>query len=388
MKLPSASLATFFASENFSLILHDTGLLFSNGHTWKQQRRFGQVTMRWLGLGKQGLEHQIEEVAQELVQIFARAKGQPLDPLLPLTNSVCNVICTLVCRHRFSLDDKEFMKLMDAIESTLKFGVSLFHGLYEIFPSVMKYLPGPHQKAIRSMEMIRSFVKKEIEQHKEHHPLHEPQDFIDFYLLQMEKCKDEPVSTYDVENLAQCVFDLFGAGTDTTARTLQWALLLMASHPDIQDKVRKEIEDVFGSFQIIHYRDRKKLPYTNAVIHEIMRSKYVLLFGVPRQTARDVNMHGFFIPKGAVIIPDLRSVLLDPKEWETPNEFNPHHFLDKDGHFVQREAFLPFGAEVLSLNLLQYSVCSSVVPELQLLCSGGSDWPSGNAPTPPLVGLW
>ncbi|KAJ6651570.1 hypothetical protein lerEdw1_020831 [Lerista edwardsae] len=52
------------------------GLVFSNGHTWKQQRRFGQVTMRRLGLGKQGLEHQIEEVAQELVQIFAQAKGR------------------------------------------------------------------------------------------------------------------------------------------------------------------------------------------------------------------------------------------------------------------------------------------------------------------------
>lgn len=50
--------------------------------------------------------------------------------------------------------------------------------------------------------------------------------------------------------------------------------------------------------------------------------------------------------QGAAIIPDLRSVLHDPKEWKTPNQFNPHHFLDKDGNFVEREAFMPFGAGI------------------------------------------
>ncbi|XP_066477661.1 cytochrome P450 2J5-like [Tiliqua scincoides] len=322
----------------------ERGIILSNGHTWKQQRRFAQVTMRRLGLGKKGLEHQIKEVAQELVEIFARAKGQPLDPMLPLINSTCNVICTLAFGHRFSLEDKEFLKLMEALESSTRFIGSFFHGLYEIFPFVMKHLPGPHQKALLSVETMRSFVKKEVERHKEHHSLHEPQDFIDFYLLQMEKNKDDPDSTFDDENLSQSILDLFAAGTDTTAGTLQWALLLMASHPDIQDKVHKEIEDVFGSSQIIHYQDRKKLPYTNAVIHEVMRSKYVLLFGGRRQNIEDVNILGHFIPKGTTVFPDSRSVLLDPKEWETPDEFNPYHFLDKDGHFVEKEAFLPFGA--------------------------------------------
>lgn len=57
------------------------------------------------------------------------------------------------------------------------------------------------------------------------------------------------------------------------------------------------MKDVFGSSHSISYQDRKKLPYTNAVIHEIQRGKYVLLFGVPRQTAKDVDMLGFHIPK-------------------------------------------------------------------------------------------
>ncbi|KAK9401415.1 cytochrome P450 2J2-like [Crotalus adamanteus] len=54
-------------------------------------------------------------------------------------------------------------------------------------------------------------------------------------------------------------------------------------------------------------------------------------------------MKSYHIPKRTMILADLRSVLLDPEQWETPEEFNPNHFLDKDGKFMEREEFLPFG---------------------------------------------
>lgn len=45
-------------------------------------------------------------------------------------------------------------------------------------------------------------------------------------------------------------------------------------------------------------------------------------------------------------MPNLASVLYDPECWETPHQFNPDHFLDKDGNFVANEAFLPFSAGI------------------------------------------
>lgn len=43
-------------------------------------------------------------------------------------------------------------------------------------------------------------------------------------------------------------------------------------------------------------------------------------------------------------MPNLTSVLFDKTEWETPDTFNPRHFLDGEGKFVRKDAFLPFSA--------------------------------------------
>ncbi|KAM3834580.1 cytochrome P450 2J2-like [Vipera latastei] len=320
------------------------GIGFSGGHVWMQQRRFSVITMRKLGLGKRGLETQIQEEAQQLVEFFTSTKGQAFDPAMPITNSICNVICAAAFGYRFSTDDKEFLEMIEAIRIILKFPGSVCHALYEVFPYIMKYLPGPHQTVKSACRRIISFSRKQVKHHKENQNLHEPQDFIDFYLFQIEKSQDHPNSTYNEDNLTHCIFDLFVAGTDTTSSSLKWALLVMANHLDVQDKVHEEIKEALGSSHSICYQDRKKVPYTNAVIHEIMRNKFILLFGLPRQCVKDVYLSNFLIPKGAILTPDLRSVLFDPEHWETPDEFNPNHFLDKEGNFVPKDAFLPFGA--------------------------------------------
>ncbi|XP_008114467.2 cytochrome P450 2J4 [Anolis carolinensis] len=320
------------------------GIAFGNGQSWKQQRRFGIVTMRTLGLGKKGMEYEIEEEAHRLVEAFARTKGQPLDPSVLISNSVSSLINVVSFGYRFSPEDEKFRRMIAASDYFERFSVSFYHALYNLFPGIMKHLPGPHQKALSCMEMGILYAKEEIDKHKENQNEHEPQDFIDFYLLQMEKSKDDPNSTFSEENLTQILVDLFVAGTETTSSTLQWALLLMVAYPDVQDKVYKEIEDVLGSSHPICYEDRKKVPYTNAVLHETQRAKYILPVGIPRRCSKDFKMLGFHIPKKTLVVTDLNSVLLDPKHWETPEEFNPNHFMDKEGNFVSREEFLPYGA--------------------------------------------
>ncbi|XP_034263589.1 cytochrome P450 2J2-like isoform X1 [Pantherophis guttatus] len=320
------------------------GIAFSNGHAWKEQRHFTISALRLLGLGKKDMEHKLEEAAHQLVEIFARTKGQPIDPLPAIINSVCNMICLLSLGYRFPPEDGKFQMIIEDISNYMKFGGSPLLLFYELFPWLVKHLPGPHQKIQASIQTGMSIVKEESEKHSQDLALRQPKDFLDLYLLQIEKKQSDPNSNFDHENMAHCIMEFFVAGTETTGSFLQWALLLMVTYPDIQDKVYKEMETVLGSSDSICYEDRWKLPYTQAVLHEILRSKYVLLFGVPRKTVKNVNVCGLSIPKETLIIADFHSVLLDPKQWESPEEFNPDHFLDKEGNFMKREEFLPYGA--------------------------------------------
>uniref|UniRef100_A0A8C3MD97 Uncharacterized protein n=1 Tax=Geospiza parvula TaxID=87175 RepID=A0A8C3MD97_GEOPR len=308
-------------SRIFQILTHGNGVLFSNGHLWKQQRRFGMATMRKMGLGKKKKDYLLQEEAAHLSLVFT---GKPLDPAMPIVHTVSNVICSMIFGHRFSRDDENFHRLIESFDTLAAF-----------LNSISFYV-----RKINFVYFVEALLVKELEIHKGKRKLDENQHFIDYYLDEIDKVNAD--ATYDEENLIQTVADLFVAGIETTATTLLWALLYMVIYPDIQEKVQKELDAVVGCSHVFCYEDRKRLPYTNAVIHEIQRYSNILLIALPRMSVKDTELLGYCIPKNTVVLSNIDSVLADPGKWETPDQFNPGHFLDKDGNFVNREAFLPF----------------------------------------------
>ncbi|NXR66615.1 CP2J2 protein, partial [Rhadina sibilatrix] len=270
--------------------------------------------------------------------------GRPVDPSFPLFHSISNVICAVVFGYHFSDEDKTFHELIHATEKIFRFAGSFVHQMYEILPWLLRRLPGPHKKVLACYDVLSSFARKEIRRHVERGIPAEPQDFIDFYLAEIEKSKEGAKPKYDEENLVYVINDLFLGGSETSSTTLYWGLLYMVVNPDIQAKVQKELDVVLGPSQSICYEDRRRLPYTNAVVHEIQRFSNIVFVGVPRLCVRNTTLLGFPVKKGTIVIPNIASVLYDPEQWETPRQFNPGHFLDKEGNFVPQEAFLPFSA--------------------------------------------
>ncbi|XP_057633372.1 cytochrome P450 2C25-like isoform X1 [Chionomys nivalis] len=318
------------------------GIVFSNGNRWKEIRRFTLTTLRNLGMGKRNLEDRVQEEAQCLVEELRKTNGSPCDPTFILSCAPCNVICSTVFQNRFDYKDQNFLNLMEKLNDNVRILSSPWIQVCNNFPSLIDYCPGSHHTALKNAEYIRNYLLERIKEHQESLNVANPRDFIDYYLIKLNQANHNQQSEFTLENLAVTVFDLFGAGTETTSTTLRYALLLLLKHPDVTAKVQEEIHRVVGRNRSPCMQDRSHMPYTDAMIHEVQRFISLIPINLPHAVTCDIKFRNYIIPKGTTVITSLTSVLNDSKEFPNPEIFDPGHFLDKNGNFKKSDYFVPF----------------------------------------------
>ncbi|XP_019114704.1 cytochrome P450 2K1 isoform X1 [Larimichthys crocea] len=329
-------------------ILHDCsqgkGVIWSNGDSWKEMRRFALTNLRDFGMGKKACEDKIIEECEHLTEVFMKFKGEAFDTTKPINYAVSNIICSMVYGSRFEYDDPEFTSLVDRTNRNIQLLATPSIQMYNLFPWLFKWVA--HRKEFNSFFAANRKQNLALFSHlKETLNPQMCRGFVDAFLVCKQNLEKSGVtnSHFHSENLLMTVIQLFAAGTDTTSSTLRWGLLLMTKYPKIQDQVQEEVNRVIGGRQV-QVEDRKNLPFTDAVIHETQRLANIVPMAVPHRTSQDVTFQGHFIKKGTTVYPLLTSVLYDETEWKSPRTFNPAHFLDKDGKFVKRDAFMPFSA--------------------------------------------
>ncbi|KAJ5168653.1 Cytochrome monooxygenase FUM15 [Penicillium canariense] len=136
----------------------------------------------------------------------------------------------------------------------------------------------------------------------------------------------------DEENLVDQLMTFLGAGHETTATAMQWAVYALCKNPEVQTKLREEIRANLPPISSenqgpIEATTIDNLPYLHAVCNEILRF-HPSVPGTVRTAVKDTSLVGKPIPKGTTLIIS-PEVLNHMEELWGPDadKFNPERFM-------------------------------------------------------------
>ncbi|EIW59364.1 cytochrome P450 [Trametes versicolor FP-101664 SS1] len=136
-------------------------------------------------------------------------------------------------------------------------------------------------------------------------------------------------------------------GSDTTVSTLEGLILALSLFPEVQQKARAELDAIVGAHRLPDFDDRDALVYINAVVKEALRWHNVSPLSIAHVTVEDDEFHGYFIPAGTTVVPNVWACMHDPRIYPEPEKFCPERFIGKDGRLnpdVLDPATLIFGS--------------------------------------------
>lgn len=197
----------------------------------------------------------------------------------------------------------------------------------------------------RAWDVIKNRIQAMIDKRR---AASEQQDTrSDFLSLLMQARDDDEQPMSDQQLVDECV-TLFTGGQETVANALGWAWYFLCQHPDLYQKVQKEVDGVLkGSTPTLD--DLSWLPLCFQVFKETIRL-YPPASVIIRQALRDIVIENdqksqrYFVKKGTLLLVSLYAVHRDASLYPEPDMFKPTRFTSEAEKALQRYGFMPFGA--------------------------------------------
>ncbi|KAE8752498.1 Cytochrome P450 CYP4 [Frankliniella occidentalis] len=134
-------------------------------------------------------------------------------------------------------------------------------------------------------------------------------------------------------------------GHDTTAAALSFIMYNVAAHPEVQQRLREEMFDLFGdSDRQATVQDIQNMKYAERVVKESLRLyPSVPLFA--RKMREDLPLtDGYVLPAGTNVTVSCLQMGSNPKHWPEPEKFDPDRYLTENSSGRHPYAYVPFSA--------------------------------------------
>ncbi|KAL6603907.1 hypothetical protein ACP70R_044268 [Stipagrostis hirtigluma subsp. patula] len=158
--------------------------------------------------------------------------------------------------------------------------------------------------------------------------------YLDFLLAE---------NTLTDEQLTMLVWESVIEAADTTLVTTEWAMYELAKHPEKQERLYQEIQEVCGN-ETVTEDHLPRLVYLNAVFHETLRRHSPVPLVPPRFVHENTTLAGYEVPAGTEMMINLYGCNMNKNDWDEPEEWKPERYLD--GRFEAADMYktMAFGA--------------------------------------------
>ncbi|TVU07937.1 hypothetical protein EJB05_41315, partial [Eragrostis curvula] len=158
--------------------------------------------------------------------------------------------------------------------------------------------------------------------------------YLDFLLAE---------NTLTDEQLVMLAWESVIEAADSTLVTTEWAMYELAKHPEKQDRLFQEIQEVCGN-ETVTEDHLPRLVYLNAVFHETLRRHSPVPLVPPRFIHENTTLGGYDVPAGTEMVINLYGCNMNKNDWDEPEEWKPERFLD--GRFEAADMYktMAFGA--------------------------------------------
>ncbi|KAJ4725250.1 Cytochrome P450 [Melia azedarach] len=292
--------------------------------------------------------------------------------VINLTDKVYALMYGITSRAAFRNKSRDQEAFVSVIEETTK--VAAGFNIADLFPSigllqsitgVRSHVERLHQEADRILENIIGEHKKRNETLK-NGKSEEDEDLVDVLLrIQEHGDLELPLST---DNIKAVIFDIFGAGSETSATTVDWAMSEMMRNPRVLEKAQAEVREIFNRKGKVDETSIDEMKFLKLVIKETLRLHPPAPLLIPRECGERCEINGFEIPVKARVIVNAWAIGRNPKYWTDPESFVPERFID---HSVDYKGtnfeYIPFGSGRRICPGMSFGLASVEVPLAMLL---------------------
>eukprot|EP00092_Neocalanus_flemingeri_P026680 GFUD01028927.1.p1 GENE.GFUD01028927.1~~GFUD01028927.1.p1 ORF type:complete len:507 (+),score=66.69 GFUD01028927.1:38-1558(+) len=336
---PNSSVYKFFHDFRLQQPGRISGVLLSQGNTWKEQRQFMVKTFSTLGLRNSRLEEIIFKDVENLCHCLREKNENPLQ-VVGLFN-MFSILWNLTTGENTDYDDTKLQSLRNGLHDMVSFfgtPAVLFAincpWITKTFPSLTKL------KQQKKFYVILSNAMQDlIDTHKKDLDVNNPKDFIDYYLVNMANNENGVDIEDQEEKLRTLIIDIFMNGESSTASVLSFGFLFLVRNPEVQKMVQEEIDSILGK-ESPTLEHRKIMPYTQATIMEVLRCADIAPLDF-RCTTEDVSVDGIIIPQNTYVC-NIVTEVMKGSYWKEGESFNPGRFLDASGKITPDERLIPF----------------------------------------------